>query len=222
MTQLPTASQIDDFKQCLVQYYLSNCHMLIRRFSSMGEKSEIQSTINLVLAEIFDRYVRGQPAPENLGGFVHRAVERKLIDAIRADRIPIEDLDLEDVDLEDVDLRAVSEVLNLSMTPEVEAAWTELFRMIFHQLRPRWHEVAKMVMHGASPEEIGRKFSPADADPHFQERASAAEIRKQFAKKGYVLVRYVRKLVCRILGPLANAGDEFASRLARSFCRKSY
>jgi DNA-directed RNA polymerase specialized sigma24 family protein len=189
MSQLPTRDQTKDFENHLIKFYHENCSMLVRIFSRMGEKSEIQSVLHLILAEIFDRYLRGEPAPENLGGFVRVAIERKLIDLIRreVDQVPVEDLDN----------ASVSQSLDLPLTPQLdETAWKELLRIVFDRLPPRWHEAAEMAMLGASPAEIGEKFG----------------------HDGYVLRRHVRHLICRILGDLAAAGDELARGLVRDFC----
>jgi hypothetical protein len=45
--------------------------------------------IHEVLAGVFERYLRGEPTPDNLGGFVHVAVRRKLIDRIREEAVKV-------------------------------------------------------------------------------------------------------------------------------------
>ena len=97
MSRSPGTRQLEEFEKFLEQYYRENCNLLIRRFSSMGDVSEIRGAIHEVLAGVFERYMRGGPAPDNLGGFVHVAVRRKLIDLIReeAGKVPIEEEQLE-------------------------------------------------------------------------------------------------------------------------------
>jgi DNA-directed RNA polymerase specialized sigma24 family protein len=201
MSQLADTHQVEEFETTLERYYRENCNLLIRRFSSMGEVSEIRGAIHEVLAGIFERYMRGEPAPENLGGFVHVAVRRKLIDRIREEtgkvQIGEEHLDSEDaIHSDEMDDAAASGLLNAPVNPEDATAWKELLRTIFDRLPPKWHEVAKRAMLGATPEEIGRSFE----------------------QNGYVLRRHARDLICRILGELADAGDGLARGLARNFC----
>jgi hypothetical protein len=88
---------------------------------------------------------------------------------------------------------------SLPVTPEDAMAWKELLHAVFDRLPPKWHEVAKMAMVGASPEEIG----------------------KTFEQNGYVLRRHARNLICRILRELGDAGDELARGLALDFCQPS-
>jgi DNA-directed RNA polymerase specialized sigma24 family protein len=209
--------QVEEFEKLLERHYRENCNLLIRRFFSMGDVSEIRGAIHEVLAGVFERYMRGEPPPENLGGFVHVAVRRKLIDRIReeAGTVAIEEQHLDRVlgsglpdramssedaiDSDDMGRAHSSGSLNVPVTPEDATAWKELFRTIFGRLPPKWHEVAKMAMLGASPEEIG----------------------KTFEQNGYVLRRHARNLICRILRELADAGDGLASGLAHDFCRRS-
>jgi DNA-directed RNA polymerase specialized sigma24 family protein len=217
MSRLPDTSQIEEFEHLLARYYREDCNLLIRRFSSMGEAGEIRGAIHEVLAGIFERYIHGEPSPENLGGFVHVAVRRKLIDRIREEvgkiHIQSEDLDRvlvsglptrpttseEAIEGEDMDSAPASGLLNLPVNPEDATAWKELFHTVFDRLPPKWHEVAKMAMQGASPAEIGKSFD----------------------QNGYVLRRHARELICRILGELADAGDGLARGLAHDFCRRS-
>jgi DNA-directed RNA polymerase specialized sigma24 family protein len=217
MSRSPGTRQAKEFEKLLTRYYRENCNLLIRRFSSMGDVSEIRGAIHDVLAGVFERYMRGEPPPDNLGGFVHVAVRRKLIDRIReeAGKVPIEEEHLDRVvvsgmpkrpgtleytrDGEEIDSATASGLLSLPVNPEDALAWKELFHAVFDRLPPKWHEVAKMAMEGASPEEIGRTFE----------------------QNGYVLRRHARNLICRILGELGNAGDELARGLAHDYCRRS-
>jgi DNA-directed RNA polymerase specialized sigma24 family protein len=216
MSQSPGTIQVEEFEKLLERYYRENCNMLIRRFYSMGDVSEIRGAIHEVLAGVLERYMRGGPAPDNIGGFVHVAVRRKLIDRIReeASIVPIEEEHLDRVVVfgmpnrpraseytregEEFDSAPAPGLLSLPVTPEDAMAWKELFHAIFDRLPPKWHEVAKMAMVGASPEEIG----------------------KTFGQNGYVLRRHARNLICRILGGLAEAGDELARGLAHDFCHR--
>ena len=216
MSRSPGTLSVEEFEKLLERYYRENCNLLIRRFSSMGDVSEIRGAIHEVLAGVFERYMRGEPAPDNLGGFVHVAVRRKLIDRIReeAGTVSIEEELLETVvvfgmpkrlgaseytrDGEEFGSAPPPGLLSLPVSPEDAAAWRELFHAVFDRLPPKWHEVAKMAMVGASPEEIG----------------------KTFEQNGYVLRRHARNLICRILGDLGDAGDELARGLAHDFCQR--
>jgi DNA-directed RNA polymerase specialized sigma24 family protein len=216
MSRSPGTRQAEGFEKVLERYYRENCNLLIRRFSSMGDVSEIRGAIHEVLAGVFERYMRGEPAPDNLGGFVHVAVRRKLIDRLReeAGKVPIEEEHLDRLvvsgmpkrpgaseytrDGEEFGSAPASSLLSLPVTPEDAVAWKELFHVVFDRLPPKWHEVATMAMVGASPEEI----------------------EKTFEQDGYMLRRHARNLICRILGELADAGDELARGLAHDFCRR--
>src|SRR5690348_6642867 len=176
MSRSPGTRQVEEFEKLLERYYRENCNPLIRRFSSMGDVSEIRGAIHEVLAGVFERYLRGEPAPDNLGGFVHVAVRRKLIDLIReeAGKVPIEEELLDWVvafgmpkragaseytrDGEELDNAPPLGLPTLPVNLEDAVAWKELLHMVFDRLPPKWHEVAKMAMEGASPEEIGRTF----------------------------------------------------------------
>ena len=217
MSRSPGTRQVEEFEKLLERYYRENCNLLIRRFSSMGDVSEIRGAIHEVLAGVFERYLRGEPAPDNLGGFVHVAVRRKLIDLIReeAGKVAIEEAHLDRVvvfgmpkgpgaseytrDGEEFVSAPDLGLLSRPVPPEDAVAWKELLHMVFDRLPPKWHEVAKMAMEGASPEEIGRTFE----------------------QNGYVLRRHARNLICRILGELGDAGDELARGLAHDYCRRS-
>lgn len=232
MTRRPSVGEIEAFKRHLEGFYRDNRNLLVSRFRSMAEASEIISALHLVLAESLDRFIRGQPAPENLGGFVHTAVRRRLIDLLRREfkgdethPLPVEEVESlskflnrpltpeesiniaswkhdegpRTIDIEDVD-ESFSKFLNRPLIPEENIdilAWKQLFRIIFARLPLKWRKVAEMAMVGASPEEIGSAFG----------------------QNGYVLRRYARQLICRILGELAGGGDDLAGGLAHDFCR---
>lgn len=216
MSRSPGTHQFEEFEKLLERYYRENCNLLIRRFSAMGDVSEIRGAIHEVLAGVFERYLRGEPAPDNLGGFVHVAVRRKLIDLIReeAGKVFVEPEHLDTVVVSGMPKRpGASEyrrdgeefvsapdwgVLSLPVPPEDAVAWKELFHVVFDRLPPKWHKVAEMAMVGASPEEIG----------------------KTFEQNGHVLRRHARNLICRILGELADSGDELARDLAHDLCRR--
>jgi DNA-directed RNA polymerase specialized sigma24 family protein len=204
---VPTANQVTEFEHRLERYYRESCNVQIRRFLSMGTVDEIRGAIHEVLAELLDRYLYGDPPPENLGGFVHVAVRRKLLDGIReeARKVPIDNVRIGRSGQtiiereEDQDSAPASDLPDRRVTQEDAAAWKELYRTIFDRLPPKSHEVAKMAMLGVSPEEIGKRFE----------------------QNGYVLRRYARTLICRILMKLAEAGDPLAHGVAREICPKS-
>jgi hypothetical protein len=185
MSPLPTVNQLKGFEDVLVQWYRENVNKLIPRFKGMAVRDEIRSTIHLVLAEIFNEYRDGKPAPDNLGGMVHVRVRHKLIDIIREDvrkgvglpspgrsGLPEGEIPGEDPDSS----AAWAELNSPTDNPEEWAARRELVRKIFGRLAPKWHKVAKMMLQGYSPREIGDKF---EQDP-------------------YPLIRHTEHLICRI------------------------
>jgi DNA-directed RNA polymerase specialized sigma24 family protein len=198
MNPLPTVSQLKEFEDALVQWYRENCNKLIRRFYGKADVDEIRSTIHQVLAEIYDEYRRGKSAPDNLGGTVHVRVHNKLIDYWRKNH-PEVFAGEDEIDAEERD--PFSDWPNLPVSPEEQAAWKQLFRIMFDRVPPewpkaKWHRVLRKIMKGCSPEEIG----------------------EEFGQNGYSLRRNVRKHIRRILTELADAGDGLAHRLAQDFC----
>ena len=148
MSRLPTAAQLDEFERVLIGWWRENCNLLIRSLYGMGERAEIQSATNKVLAEIFDNYRRGKPAPENLGAFVYRAVRNRLID-IRPPAPPVDPIDPPD---DPWDRRV-----------EDEIAWRDLVRAIFDRLPSEWHLATTMIMRGDPLEDIARECGWTDA-----------------------------------------------------------
>jgi len=144
MSRLPTAAQLDEFERILIRWWRENCNLLIRSLYGMGERAEIQSAINKVLAEIFDNYRRGKPAPENLGAFVYRAVRNRLID-IRPPPPPVDPIDPPD---DPWDRRV-----------EDEIAWRDLVRAIFDRLPSKWHKAATMIAKGCPLKVVAEEYN---------------------------------------------------------------
>jgi DNA-directed RNA polymerase specialized sigma24 family protein len=182
------------FADRLERFFRQNYTQLIRAHLRLGTVEEVQDALQEAMMRIYARFGDGQePEPDNLPGFVHVAIRNVLIDRFRR---PLA-VDLSEVDREEE--AAVADGVNPAMSlPRQDdvLAWKQLLKVIFDRLPAKWVEVASMAMSGASPEEIGEAFE----------------------QNGYVLRRYARELVCKILHELARKDDPLAAAFARGFC----
>lgn len=193
---------LSDFANRLERFFRDNYTALVRKHSRLGTVEDVQEAIQDVLLRLYQRCVDGEQAePDNLAAFVNVAIRNALIDRRRQSRlIPLSDLTLatgeSDVDARDDD-PAIPQVEDRDRVgQEEELAWKQLLHTIFDRLPPKSVEVAAMVMSGKTPVEIGAAFG----------------------QDGYVLRRYARELICRILQELAESGEPLAGYFAQSFC----
>lgn len=193
---------LSDFADRLERFFRDNYTALVRKHSRRGTVEDVQEAIQDVLLRLYQRCVDGEQAePDNLAAFVNVAIRNALIDRRRQSRlIPLSDLASatsgSDVDARDDDPAILQVEDRESVGQEEELAWKQLLHTIFDRLPPKSVEVAAMVMSGKTPVEIGAAFG----------------------QDGYVLRRYARELICKILWELAESGEPLAGSFAQSFC----
>jgi DNA-directed RNA polymerase specialized sigma24 family protein len=194
-----------DFNERLERYYRDNYTALVRRFHSWGTVEDIEDAVQEAVVRVCVRYADGQqPQPERLGGLLHVAIQNVLRDGFRR-ALPIS---IDDVRAGPSGERIIaaeggeedrSEDIALPdphVGPEDQVAAKELFDTVFDRLPAKWRDVAAMTFNGASPEEIGARYG----------------------QNGYVLRRYGRSMVCRVLRAMAQSGDPLAASFARELC----
>lgn len=193
---------LSDFADRLERFFRDNYTALVRKHSRLGTVEDVQEAIQDVLLRLYQRCVDGEQAePDNLAAFVNVAIRNALIDRRRQSRlIPLSDLTSRtsgpDADARDDDPAILQVEDRESVGQEEELAWKQLLHTIFDRLPPKSVEVAAMVMSGKTPVEIGAAFG----------------------QDGYVLRRYARELICKILWELAESGEPLAGSFAQSFC----
>jgi DNA-directed RNA polymerase specialized sigma24 family protein len=179
-----------NFADRLEQLFRQKYTQLIRAHLRLGTVEEVQDALQEAMIRIYARFGDGQePEPENLAAFVHVATRNILLDRFRR---PVA-ADLSEVD-DDTDRKHPDRNPAMSLPRQDDVlAWKQLLRVIFDRLPAKWIEVSSMVMSGASPEEIGAAFR----------------------QNGYVLRRYARELICKILAEL---DDPLAVAFSGDFC----
>ncbi len=197
-----------DFAERLERFFRANYTMLVRRHLRFGSVPEVQDAIQEAMMRIYARFVDGVlPEPDNLDAFVNTVVRNVLRDRLRrAELVPIDDV-VTAPDGGRVIRRTTAEGSDPAFSdqglrddqqagPEDALAWKQLLEAVFDRLPDRWSGIAAMVIGGASPAEIGAAYD----------------------RNGYVLRRYTRDLICRILRDLAEGGDSLADAFGREFC----
>jgi len=181
------------FADRLERLFRDNYTRLIRGHLRLGTVEEVQDALQEAMMRVYARFGDGQePEPDNLLAFVHVATRNILLDRLRR---PVA-ADLSEVDKkEEMKHPGQNPAMMLPRQDDV-LAWKQLLNAIFDRLPAKWIEVASMAMSGASPEEIGAAFE----------------------QNGYVLRRYARQLVCKVLRELAQKNDPLAAAFAKSFC----
>lgn len=193
---------LSDFANRLERFFRDNYTALVRKHSRLGTVEDVQEAIQDVLMRLYQRCVDGEQAePDNLAAFVNVAIRNALIDRRRQSRlIPLSDLAVatagSDADGRDDDPAVLQVEDRERVGQEEELAWKQLLHTIFDRLPPKSVEVAALVMSGKTPVEIGAAFG----------------------QDGYVLRRYARELICKILWELAGSGEPLAGSFAQSFC----
>jgi len=187
------------FAEGLERFFRDNYTALVRQHLRLGTVEDVQDAIQQVFLRLYQQFAEGsQREPDNLAAYVNAAIRNALIDRLRlATPISLSELSgtpQNDANggAEDASLAQLPDPTQLS--PEEALAWKQLLHTIFARLPPKSVEVAAMVMSGKTPPEIGSAFG----------------------QNGYVLRRYARELICKILGDLASNGEP----LARSFGRR--
>ena len=200
-------SEEADFADRLEHFFRANYTVLVRRHLRYGNVTDVQDAIQDAMMRIYARFSDGAiEEPENLDAFVNAAVRNVLIDRLRqAKLVSIDEVmtasdgttagkgrtsDNTETGLSDHGLR------DDDPGQEDTLAWKQLLHAILDRLPERWSGVAAMAMGGASPTEIGATYQ----------------------RNGYVLRRYVRELICRVLHDLARGGDSLADTFGREFC----
>ncbi|MBR1208891.1 sigma-70 family RNA polymerase sigma factor [Bradyrhizobium sp. AUGA SZCCT0051] len=190
-----------DFADRLERFFRDNYTALVRQHARLGTVEDVQEAIQDVLMRLYQRWADGEQEPDNLAAFVNVAIRNALIDRRRQSRlVPLSDVASatarSDAEARDDD-SAIQQVEDRdSIGQEEELAWKQLLHAIFDRLPPKSVEVAAMVMSGKTPPEIGAAFR----------------------QDGYVLRRYARELICKILWELASGGEPLAGSFAQSFC----
>ena len=193
------------FADRLERFFRDNYTALVRRHSRLGTVEDVQEAIQDVLMRLYQRCADGEQAePDNLAAFVNVSIRNALVDRRRKSRlIRLSDLAVatagSDAEARDDDPAILQVEDRDCVGQEEELAWKQLLHTIFDRLPPKSVEVAAMVMSGKTPPEIGAAFG----------------------QDGYVLRRYARELICRILWELAGGGEPLAGSIAQSFCAAS-
>jgi DNA-directed RNA polymerase specialized sigma24 family protein len=181
------------FADRLERLFRQNYTQLIRPHLRLGTVEEVQDALQEAMMRLYARFGEGQePEPSNLAAFVHVTTRNILLDRFRR---PVA-ADLSEVDkAPDRKNPGRNPAMRLPRQDDV-LAWKQLLRAIFDRLPAKWVEVSSMVMSGATPEEIGAAFK----------------------QNGYVLRRYARELICKVLAELASQDDPLAAAFASDFC----
>lgn len=200
---LPAAEE--DFADRLEGFFRANYAALVRQHLRYGSIAEVQDAIQDAMMRIYTRFADGQVAPpDNLAAYVNVTIRNILKDR-RRDEVLTPANGASDglavsrtVSLDDTESGLSPELIgdDREMGPEERLAWKRLFHAVLDRLPERWAGIATMAMAGASPAEIGAAYE----------------------RDGYVLRRYVRELICRVLKELAQGGDSLAGGFSRDFC----
>lgn len=197
-----------DFADRLERFFRANYTALVRRHLRYGDVSNVQDAIQDAMMRIYARFADGAlEEPEDLDAFVNAAIRNVLIDRLRRVKLVSIDDVLTASDGNTVvrggsqggtETGLADHGLRDDSNPGQEdmLAWKQLLHVVLDRLPERWSGVAAMAMGGASPTEIGAAYQ----------------------RNGYVLRRYVRELICRILRDLAKGGDSLADSFSREFC----
>jgi DNA-directed RNA polymerase specialized sigma24 family protein len=188
------APALAEFEDRLEDFFRQNHTALVRQHLRLGSVEDVKEALQEAMLRIYARSADGgEPEPDNLAAFVNVTVRNLLIDRLR--RAAPVSLSLGDKD--DEDQGSERELQDSGFSPPEDAlAWKQLLHIIFERLPAKWTGVAAMIMAGASPEELGAAYR----------------------QNGYVLRRYTRELICKILGNLAQAGEPLAKSFGREFC----
>jgi DNA-directed RNA polymerase specialized sigma24 family protein len=205
---LPAASAASDFAARLELYYRENVQKLVRRnVRNFDSLEDARDAVQEAITRIYAGFVDGDRGDiENLDAYVNRTVRHIAFDKFRRDKaVPI-DLVSDGPATRKVgaDGQAEEKKSQQQHFPDTNTAsaddvvaWRQLLTIITDRLPPKWQGVAAMVMADKSPVEIGKAY---DQD-------------------GYVLRRYARELVCRILRDLGSAGDPLALAFSDDICK---
>ena len=165
----------------------------MRQHLRLGSIEDVREALQEAMLRICARHLDGEPDPDNLAAFVNVTVRNILIDKLRR-VIP---LSLSEGDVDEAAEGTAPQLPDLSFaSPDDALAWKQLLHIVLDRLPAKWMGIAAKVMSGATPEELAEAYG----------------------QNGYVLRRYTRELICRILTGLAQTGEPLARSFGRDFC----
>ncbi len=164
-------------------------------FRQLSE-ADVEDGIQAAFESVYANYLETGREPETdeaLEALINRAIRNKLIDKVRSTaRAPVERF-AEEPEEGTADLGTI---FDTAVPAENELAVKQLLLRIYDRLDEKTQKVLNMMLVECSPEEIGGAFE----------------------QNGYVLRRWVRNRICRILLDLAKLGDPLAGGFHGTCC----
>ena len=203
MSEMPPEirSRLDLMGRRLEAYYEpARYTALVRRHLKLGTIVDVQEAIQSAMYNILQRTADGAPDPDDLEAFLNKSIRNALFDNLRRSSKAQSTDDLGDVLQQDrIIARAVKEwTSSLHIEAEEQLEWKALLRAIFSAFPEKYVGVATLAMMGESPDDIGSAYG----------------------SDGYVLRRYARQLVCRVLRNLEQQSHALAATMATKLCTR--
>ncbi|HVJ52648.1 MAG TPA: hypothetical protein VM689_09315 [Aliidongia sp.] len=149
---------------------------------------DVEDGIQAAFESVYGNHLDAGRVPETeeaLEALINRAIRNKLIDKLRSRiREPLDRFPEDPGDAAEDDDRLFGAFVRI----DDELAVKDLLAKIYDRLEEKWQKVVRLMLVGCDPDEIGA----------------------QFEQNGYVLRRWVRNRICRILQELAGLGDPMA------------
>ena len=180
------------------------------RFSNLSVE-DVEEGIQDTFVNVLKRYLRKDEDPvtvlptyEDVQWLMADAIRNRLIDRLRKLKFQAGVRRERPFDQDDwMRFRKDLGLIEVEVSPETEVAVKSLLRKVLERLDPKWRELIAMMAGEMTPQEIARAFDLKQTG------------------QAYVLRRWARAKLCKILGEFAAEGDELAAVLHARGCKQS-
>ena len=157
---------------------------------------DVEDGIQAAFESVYGNHLDTGKAPdtdEALEALISRAIRNKLIDKIRSRRRePVDRFPEDPTEAAEDEDRLFGAFVRI----DDELAVKDLLAKVYGRLEDKWQKVVNLMLVGCDPDEIGAEFQ----------------------QNGYVLRRWVRNRICRILLELSGRGDPLAGDFHGKCC----